>query len=68
MKVTTLFKTEGLGYTTAQIADRLNISQDAVRKIEKRALQKLSSPTLKDRWLKIIDTVNEISRNRVCML
>ncbi|MDA3053296.1 hypothetical protein OFO01_06970 [Campylobacter sp. JMF_01 NE2] len=51
-------------FTTYQIANFLGISQSTVRKIEKQALMKLSSPTLKDKWQNIIETLAMIDRNR----
>lgn len=50
-------------YCTLQdIANKLGVSRERVRQLEKRALKKLRSPELRERWESILATIEELER------
>lgn len=58
-------KSTGRCYTLVQIAKILNISDEAVRQIEERAIKKLQSPRLASKWQDIMETMGEINKEKI---
>jgi DNA-directed RNA polymerase sigma subunit (sigma70/sigma32) len=49
-------------YTLEEVAEKLGITKEAARQLERQALKKLKHPSLREKWQAIIDTVNELNR------
>lgn len=51
--------------TFKEIGRVLGISEEKARKIYHKAIAKLSHPRNKDKWIKILETLEEIQRQKV---
>lgn len=50
--------------TLQEVADKLGITRQRVEQLEKRALKKLRHPSLKQKWMDIMDTMYELELNK----